>query len=258
MITKRRLPIDTEQIEDMKLIIFWKLRHQMGFVFEIDTSLVLPLLPYGIYPVEARPGISMAFISYNDYAPGLNSIDGKEQPRFYEMTRCIIVQPDLSVRMPVPRFTFFVHRIGSNNASFVEQEISWLHLPSYHSSSISPDVDETGQTLVLRDEHGPIQHLKNTHPSPVYRNESFFGQYYTVEDGKLYFGAWSWRGVACVHQRGGDAGGILEHPFLTELERRMPAKSLQTSYQQFFTRPGEISEHRFYQPRLVRNLKESK
>ena len=252
--TRRRLTVDTDHVEDMELIIHWRLRHQMAFIFEIDTAHVLPLLPPGIHPVEARPQVSLLFIGFNDYQADENTIEGVKQPRFSEMTRTILVQPDLSVRMPIPRFTFFVHRIGSDNKSFVDQEIAKLHLPSYHSPTLKTEVNETGTELWIRDEHGPIQHLRNTHAAPPYRREAFFGQYYTLEEGKLYFGIWSWSGVCAVHQRPGDAGGIFEHPFLTEARGQLPAGRVGPCYQQIFSRPGEISEQRFYAPRLVREI----
>jgi hypothetical protein len=239
----------------MERIIFWRMRHQMAFIYEADMAAIEHLLPPGIHPVEARPGISLIFIGYNDYLADENTIGGVVQPRFQEMTRCILVQPDLSIKMPIPRFTFFVHRIGSNNGVFIDQEISSLHLPSFHSPTMDVDVNAAGTELRMFDEHGTIQHLRSTHPTPTYRKDAFFGQYYTVADGKLWFGVWSWRGVVCVHQRPGDAGGIFEHPFLTETQRRLPATALGPSYQQFFSRPGEVSEQRFYQPRFVRELK---
>lgn len=258
MTQSRRLPIDTDLVEDMERVIYWRLRHQMAFLFEVEMSAVQPLLPRGLFAVEARPGIALMFIGYNDYDSTGNLIDGHEQPRFQEMTRCFLVQPDLSIRMPVPRFCFFVHRIGANNEVFVDQEVDLLHLPSFRTPAMKAETNTSGTELWLRDEEGPIHHLKNTHPAPVYRNESFFGQYYTVENDKLWFGVWSWRGVACIHQRDGEAGAIFEHPFLTECEPRLAASSLGRTYQQVFTRPGELSEQRFYKPRLVRDLRETR
>lgn len=256
MRSRQKLSVDADRVEDMEQIIHWRLRHQMAFIYETETSAIEHLLPRGIYPVEARPGISMIFIGYNDYKAGVNFIGGEVQPPFQEMTRCILVQPDLSLKMPIPRFTFFVHRIGSNNDAFVQQEIAKLYLPSYYTPSMKVDVNEAGTELRMFDDNGPIQHLKNTHSAPVYRRDSFFGQYYTEHEGKLYFGVWSWEGVVSVHQRPGDAGGIFEHPFLTETARKLSASSLGAPYQQFFSRPGEVSEQRFYKPRFVRNLRE--
>lgn len=250
---KDRLAVDTNRVEDMELVIHWTLRHQMGFIYEVDLATIQALLPRGIQPVEARPGVGLLFLGYNDYQPG-NLIGGQSQGRFHEVTRTVLVQPDLSIRMPIPRFTFYLLRIGSENKAFVDQEIRMLHLPSYWSASLRGEANADGTEVRLLDEHGMIHHIKNTHPAPIYRNDSFFGQYYTVEDGKLYFGVWSWRGIACVHQRSGDAGGIFEHPFLTEVEPSLAAGSVGRAYLQVFTRPGDLSEQRFYAPRFIRAL----
>lgn len=254
MPAKPTLPVDAPYVEDMELFISWRHRHMMAFVYEVDTSAVEPLLPPGIHPVEARPGVSMLFVSMNDYMPTGNFIDGVELPAFQEVTRCVVVQPDLSIKMPIPRFTFFVLQIGSNHQGFIQQEKDWLHLPTTYSPSLRTETNATGTEIWVRDDDGPIQHLRNTHPTPVFRNESFFGQYYTAEQGRLYFGVWSWRAIACIHQRQGDAGGIFAHPFLTGVQPKLSPDALLGPYQQVITRLGHPSEQRFYRPRMVRDL----
>ena len=79
----------------------------MGFVYETATQNIEHLLPDGIYAYEARPGVSLIFLGYNDYNPG-NEIYGEKHEQFFEITRFILVQPDLSVAMPMPRFAFLI------------------------------------------------------------------------------------------------------------------------------------------------------
>ncbi len=245
--------MNLDKIEDMPLVMNWDLRHQMAFIFEVPTENVLRALPRGIYPVEARPGISLMFLGYNDYNPG-NVIYGQRQPAFVEITRTFVVQPNLHVDMPMPRFTFFVDRIASNNETFIQQETEKLYLPTFYSPTLVVETNESKTNAIARDDVGPIQSLINTHPHPLYRDDSFFGQYYSVQDGKLYFGIWYWSGKACIHQRSGKAGGIHEHPFLAELPNHVPADCVKEAYLQIITTYDQPLTQRFYQPKLIRTL----
>ncbi|MCG8331298.1 MAG: hypothetical protein MI974_26645 [Chitinophagales bacterium] len=238
-----------EVVDEMELIIDWDMNHQMGFVYETPTENVEALLPEGIYAFEARPGISLIFLGYNHYNPG-NIIYGEPQDTFFEITRFILVQPDLSVDMPMPRFAFYVLQIGSNNKAFIDQEIEKLHLPSYYSPSLVVETDEPKLNAWAKDNDGAIQNYLNTHPKPYFRPDFFWGQYFVVENNKLYFGIWNWEGVLCLHQRKGDGGGGHLHPFMKDLQ----PEYFGNSYMQLITDKNHNLRQRFYQPRFLYNL----
>jgi hypothetical protein len=246
---------DIREVDGMKLIIDWDLNHQMAFVFEIPTEEVRKIIPKstGLNPYEVRPGVATMFLGYNDYNPG-NEIYGEKQPAFKEITRVFMVQPNLSVNMPIPRFTFYMHRIASNNLPFVKQEADKLHLPTFYSPNMEVITNEDHTSAVARDEQGILQEWKNTNPNVKYYDDSFFGQYYVVENNKLYFGVFYWAGKVFTHQKHGDGGGIYEHPYLTEMEKRMPASSVGAPYLQMITTYGQPLVQRFYEPRLIREL----
>ena len=82
----------------------------------------------------------------------------------------------------------------------------------------------------------------------------FFGQYYTIQEGKLYFGVWYWAGKVCTHQKPGNAGGVFDHPFLTGFDRTFSPGDVKDCYLQLITTYGQPLVSRFYQPRLVREL----
>jgi hypothetical protein len=248
---------DVQQVEDMKLIIDWDLCQQMAFIFEVPTTEVERRLPEGsgLIPLEARPGAALMLLGYNHYNSG-NWIADSGQPSFVEITRLFLVQPDLAINMPIPRFTFFVDRIGSNNRMFVDQEISMLHVPSYYSPSLEVDVDQVTLCARARDDQGMIQEYINTHPKPIYAPDSFFGQYYTVQDDRMYFGVWYWAGEICVHQSMGYAGGIFEHPFLNGINNSLRPDSVKRPYMQIITQYDAPLVQRFYQPRLVRKIRQ--
>lgn len=246
---------DIRKVADMDLIINWDIKHQFGFVFEIPTEEVRKVIPAsaGLHPYELRPGISGMFLGYNDYNPG-NEIYGEKQPAFQEITRAFLLPPNLSISMPIPRFTFFLHRIASNNPTFIKQEEEKLHLPTYYAPSLQVIANEAKTSAVAKDDKGIIQEWRNTNPDVRYYSDDFFGQYYTIQDNKIYFGVFYWAGEACVHQKPGDGGGIYEHPYLTGSERYMSPDVVGPHYLQIITTFGKPLVQRFYEPRLIREL----
>jgi hypothetical protein len=246
---KKKINHIPDKVEEMELIIDWDLNHQMGFVYETATENVSPLLPEGIFAYEARPGIALIFLGYNDYNPG-NIIYGEAQNQFFEITRFVLVQPDLSIDMPMPRFAFFVLQIGSNNAAFIRQEIEKLHLPSFYSPSLIVETDEPKFNAWAKDNTGDIQHYLNTHPAPYFRPDFFWGQYFTVKNNNLYFGVWNWEGVLCLHQRKGNGGGGFNHPFMKDLQ----ADNFGAAYMQLITDKNHNLRQRFYRPRFLHNI----
>jgi len=244
-----------KQIEDMPLIIDWDLRQQFGFIFEVPVDKVKAVIPQGlnIIPLEPRPGVGLMFFGYNDYNPG-NVIYGRVQPRFDEITRVFIVQPNLSIDMPLPRFTFFMHRISSNNQDFIDQEVEKLHLPVYYTPSMRAATNDAKTEVKISDDYGDIEALINAHPHPVYIQDAFYGQYYVVEDGALYFGVFYASAQACIHQRRGSHSYIYPHRFLTESGTLLTADDIGDTYMQIITKFGAKITQRFYQPRLLRKL----
>lgn len=243
---------DVQEIDGMDLIIDWDLKQQFAFIFEVPTDKIEACIPKeaGVRPMEARPGVGLLFLGYNDYNPG-NLINGEPQPAFLEITRFFWVQPDLSVDMPIPRFTFFVDRIASNNHSFIKQEIELLHLPTYETPSLRVETNEDKKEARAFDDQGPIQDLINTHPAPTYIEDSFYGQYYTMQGDHLWFGVFYWSGIACVHQSGGPGGGIHTHPFLTEKPVHLDPSDVGTCYMQMIAAYDSPMVQRFYRPRMV-------
>ena len=239
-------------IDGMELIIDWNIRHQMAFVFEIDTDLANEMIPAetGLQAYEARPGVALMFMGYNDYYPG-NIIYGEPQPEFIEITRMFMVQPDLSIDMPLPRFTFYMHQIASNNPTFIKQEIETLHLPSYYAPTMVAKTNEAKTDLFVSDKDGKIRELLNTHPNPTYRNDSFYGQYFTLQDDQLYFGVFYWSGHVCIHQREGYGGGEFDHPYLSGLDKTFPPEAIKNVYMQLITTYDAPLVQRFYRPRLI-------
>jgi hypothetical protein len=57
-----------------------------------------------------------------------------------------------------------------------------------------------------------------------------------------------------VHQKKGKAGGIFDHPFLTDMKQTFGPDALGDCYMQLITAYDEKVVQRFYEPRLVREF----
>jgi len=239
-----KLAFETPQVEDMPLLQEFILKHQMAFMIEMDLEKAKSLVPEGIFPVEARPGVALAFIGYEHYNSG-NLLYDKPSDEFYELTQFLVVQPDLSIEMPMPRYAFFVLQIASEDSEFIRQEIEIVKAKSYFSPTLKVQYSPDNHELTVEDENGPIQQFKNSHQNIEFMEDAFWGQYFSVMDGQLYVGVWNWRGFLFQHQKRGNIGQIYEHPFFENLS----PNDLQECYMQLLTQPEELIRQRFYVPR---------
>lgn len=218
----------------------WNIQDIAHFLFEVPTSKVLPYLPRGVYPVEPRPGISLLDVGYVAWSAGNWE---PHWPAINEVSVLLIVQPDLSVAMPIPKFAFFAINICADFKEFLETEPVQLHLPTCYSPMTanfraSPyGVDVTSPT-------GPVVELRNTQPEPRYAAVDYVGQFFTVDRGILYMGIWQWIGVTAEHQVQGDAGRLFDHAAF----RDIPVAAHRTVYMQLFSKPGTRGVQRFYEP----------
>jgi hypothetical protein len=157
----------------------------------------------------------------------------------------VVVQSDLSIDMPTPKFSFFVWNINADLADFLAVEPAALHLPTTHLPDLSVDFDPDRYAVSLTDGDGrPVASLRNTHPRPSYRPVDFVGQFFTVEHGRLWHGLWQLEGRAMEHQRDGDAGRLHPHPAF----RGLPVDRCDEVYLQIFSDPHGRCVQRFFEP----------
>ena len=106
------------QVGDAPLVIEWRLQKHIMFTWEIETEALEPLVPNDLTAVEVRPGISLfsvAALLYegNHFRPGSSP--------FVELVSVAHVQPDLSIKMPMSRFSMFAISVYSDSLDFVQQ-----------------------------------------------------------------------------------------------------------------------------------------
>lgn len=240
-------PERTLPIAGRKCVSRWNLSTIFHNLFEIPTAAIAPLLPKGVEPLEVRPGVSLYDIG--DVLWNSGNLDGS-WPAFHELTAMIVVQPDLSIDMPMPKFAFYVPKIIANWSGFVENERRVLHLPTEYT----PLEVGKGEGLIdLRATDGKdlIFEFRNTNPQLAFPRDAFFGQYYSVEDGKLWFGIWRFEGFLCEHQKKGHPGRLANHKlFYGELN---VADYCTESYMQLITSPDEDCIETFWEPWIIRD-----
>jgi hypothetical protein len=147
--------------------------------------------------------------------------------------------------MPVPRFCFFVPRVAANFQPFVDNEARALHLPTAYMPVLC---EKQSAPVTVEISDGSITPFSfiNTHNDPTYLDESFYGQYYSVQGDKLWFGIWKWEGTMCEHQIQGAGCSLRNHELLygdLDVER-----NCSQIYMQMFTKPSTPCIETFYEP----------
>jgi hypothetical protein len=232
------------RVGDDDLVITWHIQKHLMFAWEVDVEALDPFIPRELTPVEVRPGIGLISVATILYQPGNF---GPDSPAFFELVSVAHVVSDLSVTMPVPRFSMHALNVWSNSPDFVRQEGELLFTPAELVPSLAIDFGAKTDTSDARDADGPIISLRNTHPEPVFAHDEMWGQH-TNDTVGLHFGVWEWDGLKFEHQRGGDAGKLYPHRFW----RGLDLSRVRGCYRQMIPPHGATAIERFYRTRQLR------
>ncbi|MEO6419485.1 MAG: hypothetical protein ABIP39_08775 [Polyangiaceae bacterium] len=220
------------------LVIHWKLTKHLFFTWEVDSDALQSVIHESVDLVEVRPGIALLSTGVLQYEAGQFS---PSSPPFIELVTVAHVQPDLSVKMPVPRFTFQSISVYSDSPEFVEQEGRLLFTPTELVPSLTAVYADDGLGVDVSDARGPILTLRNTQPEVSFSATEFHGQHFTVKDG-LQIGIWQWDGVRFEHMKRGDAGKLHPHPHFKSID----LKRVRSCYRQMMGKPAVACNERFY------------
>lgn len=215
----------------------------LNYMYEVETARILPLLPTTLCPREPRPGTSLVNVGYMKFDAG--HVGGLADT--IELTLSIIVGPDLSLDMPVPRMSVYDFRIASNCAVFLAHEDEHQKLEGMHLPGLSRRLDGPGR-LDVWDDEGPILTFRNPNPAPSYKYEYATGQYVSGHPSGLYQGVFSWEGVGCEQQAQGDCGRLFQHRFYQEID----VSWISDSYMQMFLPSATQVLFRSFRPRKIR------
>lgn len=207
-------------------------------IYEVDTEILQTLLPPPLHTVEVRPGVSLLTVSWLRYQDG--NLGGTIKG-FDELVLMIVVPSDLSVDMPTPKFSFYALNIMANEIAFVEHERVQLNLPAHLDTSLTC-IRNGDHDFALTTAEGPIFRLAGSHPEPVFHHDLLWGQFYTLRDGQIYRGFWSWEGEVCEHQRLGDDPQLFQHSYFGDLD----VSKVGDRYMQLLAKPRTHATQSFW------------
>lgn len=213
----------------------WAFDYDIFFFIEVPTATIKDKLPRLIKPVEPRPGVSLIGFGLHRFVPG--NLNGK-LPALAEVNCSVLVQPNLSVKMPIPRFSFYVLYLASSCDDFMEYATTVDKMPAYCSSNLQCIISDDGTEVTCKDDNGIMFELKNTLPQPKYTPDTISGQAFTCANGEdLYCTPFKWRGTLCEHQHSSkNFGKVYNHP---SLEGISLSENNQECNFQMFTQNGD-------------------
>ena len=202
------------RLGDVPLTTCWRVRNQTLFIYEVDTPELEKLIPQELSVQEVRPGIGLLTIETLQYPPGHFG----EASETYEMVLAVVVEPDLGLPMPVPRFSLSVFSILSSSAAFVARERVLLRTPMMHAPDLVTEFGSDGSSVEVRDGNRLVVSCRNTATAPAFEPKVAWGLIYTNMNDQLHRGAFRWQGDLFEHQRHGDHGRLHPHPVFCGLE----------------------------------------
>jgi hypothetical protein len=226
------------------LVIEWHIQKHIMFTWEVDVEALEPLIPRELTAVEVRPGVGLFSVATLLYKPGQF---GQDSPPFLELVSVAHVQPDLSVKMPVPRFAMHAISVYSDSPDFIEQEGEKLFTPTTLDPSLTLTFNERWDGVDAADADGPIISFRSTNPDPVFSHDELWGQHFNDTHG-LHMGVWEWDGMKAEHMQKGDAGRFYPHRFW----KGMDLGRVRGCYRQMIPKPGASACERFYRVRQLR------
>lgn len=221
--------------------IRWTFDFDLFFLFEIDVADIALPMPRGTFPQEVRPGVGLIGIGV------LLGVDGNPHAsmgRFTEISWCVVVEPDVSRRMPIPRYSVVTGNVGSDSEAFLRHAADVDKLPIFRHKNLRCTVDREASSAYVEDDDGPILRLFNTSPDPIYVPRVNWMQMRSREAGE-WFQALSWSGDACEHGYDHRGGELFPHPFWEGITIRGLGDRC---YLQVVARPGAEIDMDFYEP----------
>lgn len=220
----------TRQARQMSNPVEWAFDFDLCFMLEVETKSIAHYLPRGIYPSEARPGISLLTFSIHRFPEG--AVGGK-MPGIVEATVGVLVQPNLSIAMPLPRFAVYVIYVTSSCQEFMQYANEVDKMPVYEAKNLKCVISEDFSVFVS-DDRGPMFELRNTIEDISFRYSEMMGQGLTYANGEnLYCTPFKWTGDLCEHQdRSKNFGKVYNHPSLKGI---IINEEEQNCYMQMFT-----------------------
>lgn len=203
------------RLAEQPLTTCWRVRHQTLFLYEVDLDELSRHVPANLSVQEIRPGVGLFAVETLLYPPGHFG----ETTDSFELVLAILVEPDLRIAMPIPRFSLFVTSVISSSAAFVEHERVLLRTAMEHAPNLHMEFSDHGASVIVRDGDRPIVSCINTAGKPSsYTPRTQWGLIYTNKDNALHQGAFRWVGEEFEHQKAGAQISFHDHPVFRGLD----------------------------------------
>lgn len=222
--------------------LHWRIKKQYVVFYEIETELLAPLVPAPLELQEVRPGIALCGLEMLHYKVG-HFREGYRE--FYEAVFAATVQPDLSLDMPVPRFSMYAIKVISDSQEFCHSEAESIFTPTHYVPNFRIEFSEGGESCNMFDGDQPIAICKNTAPETPVKPTTIWGQFFTNTRG-LQRGIWRWDGQASEHQKPGDHGQLFAHDLFCGVD----VGRIKKAYRHMAAKPEE-TDLRFYHAGLL-------
>ncbi len=192
----------------------WRIERHVAFTLEVPAPPLEARLPAGVSPVRPVPGMALLQLIVARYGAGTL---GSPEP-FDEVVCAALVEPDLSLDMPLPRLTLHVFDVLSNSARFVAHKVPALKMPVHHAPSLEVHHDADAYAVRVADAQGPMFELGSP-DAAGFKHKAFVGQYFAQHEGALQHSVWAWEGTLFETQRrrGGHVA-LADHPWLASWE----------------------------------------
>jgi hypothetical protein len=234
-------------VGDDELVIEWHIQRHIMFTWEMDLEELEKQVPAALSCVEVRPGIGLFSVAAVFYQPG-NFGPGSSE--FLELVSVAHVESDLSMQMPLSRFSMHAIAVWSDSPDFIKQEGEKLFTPTRLDPSLRAMWDDDWAGAELVDDAGPILTMRSTNPKPVYARDEMWGQHYNDTHG-LHRGIWEWDGDKCehmLHPPGAPPNAATFHAGHA-FWQGMNLARVRGVYRQMIPRPGSTGTERFYKVR---------
>lgn len=236
------MTVDFSHVGKLAQTLHWRIKKQLVVFYEVETEQLAPLLPAPLETQEVRPGVSLCALEMLHYKVGHFSEGYRE---FYEAVFAAAVQPDLSLDMPVPRFSMFAIKVISDSAEFCHSEATSIFTPTHHLPEFRIAFSDDGTSCEMFDGAAPIATCRNVAPETPVKPTTIWGQFFTNTNG-LQRGIWRWDGQASEHMKAGDHGRLYPHLLFAGLD----VSRVRNVYRQMAAKPEE-TDLRFYHAGLL-------
>jgi hypothetical protein len=225
-------------------VITWRLRQHMICVWEVEMKALLAAVPEELEPIEVRPDVGLVSIACLRYRTD-HFVPGYRE--FTELALFTLVQSDLSVKMPQPRFSTYAMNVYSDSPEFVAHEGRTIFTPTQLVPSLDVVFGNQPERIDASDDRGPIASFTNLGGAPKYQYDVMWGQHYNDTQDRVCQGIWNWDGYVFEHMERGNAGQLHQHPFFGKLD----VSRVRGCYRQMFMQPDSDAFQRFYGVRML-------